>query len=148
MVKKYFIHENDVEWRDYQGLPEAWKLDKTRFKVLVDEDFSKDLYFGTCELDPGEKHELHHHAKEAEFYYVVEGTGLFRVEDDERQIGPGMGIYMSAGAKHAIYNNGDKPIRLVWAYNSPRNYKNTVWDCQELREIFKNQEGNKLPGQK
>ena len=146
---KYFYHEDEVDsWRDYTGIPEIFAEDKGRFKVLSDPD-SPDLFFGIYELDPGEKHVLHHHKDAAEWYYFIEGTALVRVDDQEQQCGPGTAIYMPVNAKHSIYNNGDKTIRLFWGYNKHRTYDSFVWDDEKVAKIWERvkPKGDKLAGQ-
>lgn len=146
---KYFVHENDVQWRDFSGVPGIYNVDRGRFKLLVDEN-TKDLYYGVYELDPGEQHALHHHTDVAEFYYVMEGKATIRVNDEEKEVGPGTGIYMPVDAKHSIRNTGDEVLRVFWGYDRPRGYGSYVWDVPELQAIWEKIEptGSKIVGQK
>jgi mannose-6-phosphate isomerase-like protein (cupin superfamily) len=118
---KYVVKEDEVRWLYFKTIsPQAWPRDKCRSKVLIsDETGSKDLHLGVGELDPGEKHILHHHEKESEFYYVLEGRAKVIVDDLEIDATKGTAIYIPAGAKHAIVTEGNKCFRFLYGFNYP-----------------------------
>ena len=92
--------------------------DQGRWKSLIGkESGSKDLALGIGWLKPGEVHLLHHHEKTSEFYYVLEGSGRVTVAGEEVEVGPGTVIYIPAGDKQRIMNNGDKELVVLFGYN-------------------------------
>ena len=57
-------------------------------------------------LPPGMQTQAHFHPQTEEIYYLLTGTGLMAVEDQQREVGPGDGILIPVGAKHQIRNTG------------------------------------------
>jgi len=60
--------------------------------------------------------ELHRSKVPAEeFYYILSGRGIMRVENEEREVGPGDLIIIPVGALHGIKVKGTFPIHaLSW----------------------------------
>lgn len=96
--------------------PEAWPKDKIRSKYLIEPEVcgAKDLLFGTAELDPGDRHLLHHHPIRSEFYYVIDGRAKVTVGNEVIDARPGMAIYIESGTTHGIVNDTDRPFVFVW----------------------------------
>ncbi|GAH96631.1 unnamed protein product, partial [marine sediment metagenome] len=58
--------------------------DQGKLKELISEKTgSTDIHLGLGWAEPGEVHLLHHHAKVAEFYYVLEGSAEIIVGDEK-----------------------------------------------------------------
>ncbi len=57
-------------------------------------------------LPPDATTEAHVHPKTEEIYYILSGTGLMRIRDEERAVGPGDGIAIPPGSPHQIRNTG------------------------------------------
>ncbi|MBW1714038.1 MAG: cupin domain-containing protein [Deltaproteobacteria bacterium] len=130
---KYFRHAGEItDWMDtrkavyYTGGDERWLADKLKWQRLFGPSESEDLIFGIAKLPPGEIHLPHHHPDAPELYYVLEGQGLFRVAGEEKECGPGSGIYMPAGASHSVWNNGTEELVFFFAYDRP--FYQTVLD--------------------
>ena len=64
-------------------------------------------------LNPGQEQTAHAHAGSDKVYYVIEGTGHFRVGDAERVVGSGTAILAPAGASHAVRNPGPDPLSVL-----------------------------------
>ncbi|MBI1814974.1 MAG: cupin domain-containing protein [Deltaproteobacteria bacterium] len=70
-------------------------------------------------FEPGQAQTAHAHAGSDKVYYVIEGVGRFRVDDEEREVGPGCAVFAPAGASHAVSNPG--PARLaVLVFMAPK----------------------------
>ncbi len=67
---------------------------------------------------------LHSHAEADQWYYVVRGEVLVRVDDEEQLCGPGAGIFIPAGARHRVHNNGTETCEFLWGFN-----------CGELKDL-------------
>ena len=123
-IKKWYTTESALY---YTGGDKRWLRDKIRWQRLVGPEDSNNLIFGIAELDPGETHLLHKHSDAAELYLVLEGEGLFRVNDEERFCEKGHCIYSPPGASHRVHNNGDQKLVIFFAYDRP-------WYNTELEE--------------
>ena len=104
----------------YTGGDKRWFKDGTEWQRLIGPEDSEDLIFGIAKLKPGDIHLLHHHSDAAELYYILEGKGKFTVDDEVFDGYPGTGVYMSAGAKHKIENDGHQILVFFFSFNRPR----------------------------
>jgi mannose-6-phosphate isomerase-like protein (cupin superfamily) len=60
-------------------------------------------------LDPGLT-SAPHRLKTSEIYYVIEGTGVMLIDDEERRIAPGDTVYIPPNAVQSLRNDGDTPL--------------------------------------
>ncbi|MDP2936901.1 MAG: cupin domain-containing protein [Dehalococcoidia bacterium] len=60
---------------------------------------------------PGQAIPLHHHPKEDEVFYIVDGEPLMTVDGEERKLSPNDLMFVPANSKHSISNPG--PGKLV-----------------------------------
>lgn len=58
-------------------------------------------------LPPGTEVCFHSHTGGDEVLDVLEGEGLFAVEEKEFRGGPGKSVYVAAGTRHALRNDGE-----------------------------------------
>ena len=89
---------------------QAWRFSDEKMQkvgLFASERFFLDLY---C-LEPGQIQKPHAHEGSDKVYLVVEGTGRFRVGDDEAALSPGEGVRAASGEVHGIVNDSD--ARLV-----------------------------------
>jgi len=85
---------------------------------------SSEMCMGVDWLDPGQIHLLHPHAEAEEWYYIVRGEALVRVDDEEQLCGPGTSIFIPAGARHRVHNTGTEACEFLWGFN-----------CGDLKEL-------------
>ncbi len=64
-------------------------------------------------LRPGQEQTAHAHAGSDKVYFVLDGVGLFRVGDLEREAGPGVAVFAPAGQAHAVRNPGPTPLSVL-----------------------------------
>jgi len=64
-------------------------------------------------LPPGASVTTHHHEVIEEIYYVVEGEGVMRIDDEEREVGAGDAIYIPRFARHTLTNIGNGPMKIL-----------------------------------
>jgi mannose-6-phosphate isomerase-like protein (cupin superfamily) len=55
----------------------------------------------------------HFHKVTEEFYYILSGTGLMKIDGEEQQVNPGDTIVILPGMRHKITNNGTVPLVLL-----------------------------------
>ena len=69
------------------------------------------MLVGLNSFEPGQEHKLHAHAGMDKVYQVLEGSGVFLLEDREIPMEPGVMLVAPEGVSHGIRNSGD--ARLV-----------------------------------
>ncbi len=57
----------------------------------------------------------HPHFVEDEIYFIISGTGVMTVDDEEQVVGPGTAILTLSGSVHAIRNQGPEDLRILVA---------------------------------
>jgi mannose-6-phosphate isomerase-like protein (cupin superfamily) len=82
---------------------------------------ARQLSLGAAELDPGKEIPVHRHKAGDRYveegFYVLEGTGEVRVDDEARAIAAGSFCVMSpAEGFHTIRNTGSTTLRFVMCY--------------------------------
>jgi mannose-6-phosphate isomerase-like protein (cupin superfamily) len=55
----------------------------------------------------------HHHVATEEIYYILEGHGLMRLEQETQPVGPGDAIAIPAGSVHQITNSGSEILKFL-----------------------------------
>ncbi|GAA1152641.1 dimethylsulfonioproprionate lyase family protein [Nesterenkonia lutea] len=79
---------------------------------------SKDVNLGLGKMSPGDYHLRHHHPRGSEWYYFIKGAGLVHLNDDRVRVRPGTAIYIPAGTVHAVLNDGDEDIEMLWGIST------------------------------
>jgi mannose-6-phosphate isomerase-like protein (cupin superfamily) len=64
-------------------------------------------------LPPGATVTSHHHEVIEEIYYITEGEGVMRIDDEEREVREGDAIYIPRFARHTLTNTGDGPMKIL-----------------------------------
>jgi quercetin dioxygenase-like cupin family protein len=92
--------------------------------VVIDNPFHGDqelhrnnMIMGIYSLRPGETHLLHYHESAAEYYYILTGTGAFTLGDRVIRGEPGLTLYMPAKVNHAITNDGDEDLSMIFCFD-------------------------------
>ena len=62
---------------------------------------------------PGLAPPLHVHTREAEAFYLLEGTMTYQAGDDTYRLGAGHFIYLPRGLPHAFRITGNSPVRFL-----------------------------------
>ena len=69
---------------------------------------------GTQTLPPGCFIREHTHARNEEVIYVVEGSGVARIDGVEYPIEQGSAVHVGMGRRHHFLNPGTKPMTFLW----------------------------------
>ena len=64
------------------------------------------MMVGLNAFEPGQEHKLHAHAGMDKVYHVLEGSGVFVLEDREIEMGAGVMLVAPEGVQHGIRNTG------------------------------------------
>lgn len=70
--------------------------------------------------------ERHWHRESEEFYFILEGRGMMEVDGDEREVGPGDGILIPAGAWHRI--RAIEGLRFLCCCAPPYRHEDTYFE--------------------
>jgi quercetin dioxygenase-like cupin family protein len=76
------------------------------------------LLVGLNAFEPGQTHALHAHAGQDKVYHVLEGTGVFLLEDRELPMRAGDLLVAPDGVPHGVRNDGADRL-LVLAILAP-----------------------------
>lgn len=74
---------------------------------------SDTLLLGLNCLEPGQVQAPHDHEGQDKFYYVVEGTGVFRLGDEEVPASAGDVVWAPAGMVHGVRNDSEDRLTLL-----------------------------------
>ena len=55
----------------------------------------------------------HYHVKTEEIYYITQGTGRMRIENEVREVRAGDAVAIPPGVRHKLWNTGTEPLRLL-----------------------------------
>jgi len=83
--------------------------------------FETDRFFcDTYCFEPGQEQAPHTHAGQDKVYYVLEGSGVFKVGDEERDLGAGEIALAPAGSNHGVVNRSQQRlVTLVFVTPKP-----------------------------
>ena len=81
----------------------AWRADKMGKSTLFE---SPRLLVGLNAFEPGQSHALHAHAGMDKLYHVVEGEGVFLLEDRDLPMKAGDLLVAPDGVPHGVRNTG------------------------------------------
>lgn len=62
---------------------------------------------------PGKRLSYQRHEKRAEHWFVVRGSGVFTLDGEEREVGPGDALDVPVGGAHRMTNTGDEDLVFV-----------------------------------
>lgn len=69
-------------------------------------------FLAIARLEPGNRIESHVDPME-EIYFVLSGTGVMGVDDEEKQVHPGDATWIPVGSSHSLVNNGAEPCVIL-----------------------------------
>ncbi len=98
-----------------RSAPRYQRNDITSY-LLVSEDTcnSKDLSITIVDMEPGGIQHVHAHDSE-QMYYIMEGSGLMTVGNEQRQVEAGECIFFPSSARHGLENTGGTRLRYLSA---------------------------------
>jgi quercetin dioxygenase-like cupin family protein len=74
---------------------------------------SQALLIGLNCLEPGQVQKPHDHDAQDKFYYIVEGSGLFWLGEQQNYASAGQIIWAPAGLVHGVENTGKTRLTLL-----------------------------------
>jgi len=115
------LEKNDGErraWRDILGLGPQPEM---RFILKVDPQNggSSHLVFGTEDMAPGGKIELHRHPESDEILFFQNGTAKVTLGESSREVHSGATVFIPANTWISATNVGNEVIHLVFIFSAP-----------------------------
>jgi quercetin dioxygenase-like cupin family protein len=96
--------------------PDANELAK--YKVLLGKSNGvKGVALIIGNLAPGAETKPHRHEHEEELYYVIEGTGIWKIEGKEFIGKPGTAFFVPPNAEHSMVNNSKGNLKIVMLHS-------------------------------
>ena len=86
----------------------------------------KNQSLAEARLAPSRSTDEHFHPKAEEIYYVLEGRGSIKIEDEVREVGPGDGIAILPGKRHRIWNIGGSDLVFLCCCSPAYSHDDTV----------------------
>jgi mannose-6-phosphate isomerase-like protein (cupin superfamily) len=84
------------------------------FEHLVRADHTEDMLgVALVTQPPGVATPLHRHTREAEAFYLLEGSMTYRAGDETFDLATGAFIYLPRGLPHAFRITGKRPVRML-----------------------------------
>ena len=77
-------------------------------------------------LQPGASTQEHYHVAIEEIYFITEGEGRIRIEDETREVKPGDAIAIPPGHKHKLWNTGTGTLKLLCCCAPAYEHEDTV----------------------
>ena len=97
---------------DGQG-PATWAMGSLFERLVAGEDTGGAFDVSLVTQPPGIATPLHIHTREAEAFYVLEGTLSYQAGDQLHQLVAGSFIYLPPGIPHAFRITGTRPVRFL-----------------------------------
>ncbi len=107
------ISETGVVHRPAGTGPTTWAMGSL-FERLVGADQTEGLLgLSLVTQPPGVATPLHRHTREAEAFYLLEGSMTYRAGDEIFELSQGSFIYLPKGLPHAFRVTGESPVRFL-----------------------------------
>lgn len=92
---------------------------------------------GITYLLPGKRLERHIHYGIDQFLYILEGEGIYIINDEVKEFRKGMFFYLEADTSHETINTGTKPVR-EFMVSHPVTYNNGIGLNEETIDKVEN----------
>jgi mannose-6-phosphate isomerase-like protein (cupin superfamily) len=104
-----------VDIRNLNRVPAFTTKDGSEIRELLASRNSciRNQTLAEARLPAGGRTTPHRHVKTEEIYYVLDGQGMMRVDNETAAVGPGDAIAIPPGASHQITNTGAGLLRFL-----------------------------------
>lgn len=70
--------------------------------------------WGILELEPGVTFAPHYHEEVEETFYILEGTGIFKINGKEVNVEQGIALRLEPKESHGIINTSNAKLRMIF----------------------------------
>jgi quercetin dioxygenase-like cupin family protein len=95
---------------------DGWIDMDVRWLVTSKNVGSEHSVFGLTIFPPGAKHDIHRHPNAEEVEYIVSGSGVAQVGDENVEIAAGELVFVPTNEYHGFHNTSDGETVMVWTY--------------------------------
>lgn len=97
----------DLEWETWADEEAIAERGLVYWKTLISADVtpSDSLTTGIAKIPPGEVFRRHRH-RQAEIYFILEGTGLVTIGSESRPVTAGSTVFIPGNVLHSCENTG------------------------------------------
>jgi quercetin dioxygenase-like cupin family protein len=93
--------------------PMTWAMGSL-FEQLVSAEQTEGLLgLAVVTQPPGVATPLHRHTREAEAFYLLDGTMTYRAGEEVFELATGSFLYLPKGLPHAFRVTGERPVRIL-----------------------------------
>lgn len=114
-VTPVVVHEDTCElesWNNPTRGDVVW-----RTLISASQTPSKSMSCGITEISTGPNGILHaHRHAQPEIYYILSGSGLVTINNEEHQVGAGSTVFIPGNAIHSVRNVGDELLRFFYVF--------------------------------
>jgi quercetin dioxygenase-like cupin family protein len=107
------IHGGDVLVRAPDEGPATWAMGSLFERVASAAETGGSFGLSLVTQPPGIATPLHVHTREAEAFYLLDGTMTYQAGDRLYELSRGFFIYLPAGIPHAFRITGTQPVRFL-----------------------------------
>lgn len=97
-----------------EAIATAHQVGKKRVFLGKDNVLSSLTQFAYGELAAGEGVEMHRHPTMEEYFFFLNGSGIFNIGDESFRLSKDVFIYVPAGEPHQIMNDGIEQLTFVY----------------------------------
>jgi len=108
-----FRHSHEMLTQQIDHMRGGQGIVAVKHLLNPDEMLGKGRLFAQNTLPPGASIGLHRHQGDSEAYYVIEGSGVYRNNDQSFAIGVGDLALVDDQNQHSIENTGDVPLIFI-----------------------------------
>jgi quercetin dioxygenase-like cupin family protein len=95
---------------------DGWIDMDVRWLVTAANVGAENSVFGLTIFPPGAKHDIHRHPNAEEIEYIVSGSGVAQVGEDDVEIAAGELVFVPKNEYHGFHNTSDGETVMVWTY--------------------------------
>ena len=97
------------------------------YRMLLPRDLTESMESALVRMEKGSRTPRHSHKDEEQMYIILEGKGLLRIGDDEKEIEKDMVAYIPRGKEHEVISTGNDGLSYiyiaVWPEGIPKDEK-------------------------
>lgn len=113
------VQAGDLEWETWADEEAIAERGLVYWKTLVSADVTRSeaLTMGIAKMPPGEALRKHRH-RQAEIYFILEGTGLVTIGSESRPVKAGSTAFIPGDALHSCENTGVSDLLCAYVFPS------------------------------
>lgn len=112
--------------------PEPWKRILT---ILIDKISmgAENMAVGLGRFKSGQKCAPHKHDDSEEAYYILEGRGIIKIDEEKYEVSKGNAIFIPKGYTHQVMNNHEEDLVFIWVMAPPGNVPETIRSFKQIK---------------